>query len=98
MENNRLLVMERPHSTWLHSEVVIKPKDPKLRLCSYIAFTSFTDRSGVQAEHIWVSYRQRGVLVSFNARTREQRCVLNCQDKLRYGMYYTVYDLYLAGV
>lgn len=85
MENNRLLVMERPHNNWLHSEVIIKPKDPKLRLCSYIAFTSFTDTSGVEAEHIWVSYRQRSVLVSFSARNREQRCVINLVDKLRNG-------------
>ena len=85
MENNRLLVLEQANNTWQHSEVIVQPKDPKLRLCSYVAFTSFTDSTGMEAEHVWISYRQRSVLVSFNAQTREQRAILNCANKLKNG-------------
>jgi hypothetical protein len=85
MENNRLLLLEMVQDSWKDSELVVRPKDPKLRLCSYIAFSSFTDNAGLDAQHIWISYRQRNSLVSFNAKTREQRCLLNCAEKLKHG-------------
>ena len=85
MENNRLLIMDRPHGTWHHGEILVKPNDPKIRLCSHVAFTSFTNSLGAESEHVWVSYRQRTVLVSFEAKSREQRCILNCSEKLRHG-------------
>ena len=85
MENNRLLLLERAQDSWEHSELVVRPKDQRLRLCSYIACSSFTDSSGSEVKHIWISYRQRNSLVSFDARTREQRCLLNCADKLKNG-------------
>ncbi len=88
MENNRILIMDKPPgSSWKHSEITIQPKDPRVRLCSHIAFTSFTDSSGVEREHAWVSYRQRSILVSFNAKTREQRGILNCTEKLKTGVF-----------
>lgn len=91
MDNNRLLVMEQPQNALQYSEVVVKPKNPKLKLCSYIAFTSFVDSSGVEVEHIWLTYKQRSVLVSFNARTREQRCILNCAEKLKSGKWHSLH-------
>ena len=88
MENNRLLVLAKyPGENWKDTQLVVKPNDPKIRLCSYIAFTSFTDSSGDVAEHIWITYRQRSVLVSFNAQTRQQRGILNCAEKLKTGMH-----------
>ena len=88
MENNRLLVLAKsPGENWKDTQLVVKPEDPKIHLCSYIAFTSFTDSSGDVAEHIWITYRQRSVLVSFNAQTQEQRGILNCAKKLKIGTY-----------
>ncbi len=83
MENNRLLVMDKYHGTWHHNEIEIKLKDPKIRLCSQVAFTRFINDQRVECEHVWVSYEQQSVLVSLDARKREQRCILNCADMLK---------------
>ena len=83
MENNRVLLLERGTYGWNRKELTADPKDHKLRLCSYIVHTSFTGRNGADLSHIWISYRNRSVLVSFDAKTRKQRCILNCADQLR---------------
>ena len=86
MENNRLLLLQRTaKSSWKHSHLTIDPKEARLRLCSHIAAASFTKESGESARHMWISYRQKSVLVSFDAHTKEQRCILNCADKLKSG-------------
>lgn len=79
MDNNRLLVLEpRRDNSWQYNELAVATHN--LKDCLHIVFTSFTDSSGKQVEHVWMSYNQRSVLVSFNARTREQRYTLNCDD------------------
>ena len=83
MENNRLLLLERQRLGWSKQELVADPKDHKLRLCSYIVYTTFTGKDGSEMNHIWISYRNRSVLVSFDAKSRKQRCILNCADQLR---------------
>ena len=86
MENNRLLLLQRTSRTgWKHSQLVVNPKEARLKLCSHVVCASFTSESGKKERHIWISYRQKSVLVSFNAYTKEQRCILNCADKLRRG-------------
>ena len=83
MENNRILLLERGDYGWKKNELVADPKDHKLRLCSYIVHTTFTGRDGLDLSHVWISYRNRSVLVSFDAKSRKQRCILNCADQLR---------------
>ena len=86
MENNRLLILEKSADSsemWAKSELKVEPGNPKLQLCSYIVHTCFTGRDGRQLSHIWVSYRNRSVLVSFDVKPRSQRCVLNCAETLR---------------
>ena len=83
MENNRVLLLERQQYGWSRKELVADPEDHRLRLCSYIVHTSFTGRDGSELSHVWISYRNRSVLVSFDAKSRKQRCILNCADQLR---------------
>ena len=83
MENNRVLLLERQQYGWSRKELVADPEDHRLRLCSYIIHTSFTGRDGSELSHVWISYRNRSVLVSFDTKTRKQRCILNCADQLR---------------
>ena len=81
MENSTLLLLEQSHNTWRDSHLRVHSRDPTLRPCSYIAFTSFTDSSGEEAEHVWMAFWQSAELVSFDARTKKQRIVLNCSKK-----------------
>ena len=83
MENNRVLLLERQRLGWNKTELVADQKDHKLRLCSYIVHTTFTGKDGSELSHVWISYRNRSVLVSFDAKSRKQRCILNCADQLR---------------
>ena len=85
MDNNRVLVLEKDGSGWRQLEFESDPKDPKLRLCSYIVHANFTGKDGTMQNHVWISYRHRSVLVCWDAKTRQQRTVLNCADKLRNG-------------
>ncbi len=86
MENNRLLLLQRTSKTgWKHSQLTIDPKEGRLRLCSHIVCASFTSESGTKERHMWISYRQKSVLVSFDAHTKEQKHILNCADKLKSG-------------
>lgn len=85
MENNRLLVVRKQDNTWEHSTLIIRPKDPKLRFCYYIAFANFIDSAGTEVERVWISYRHSCSLVSFDARTREQHSILHCHKRIRNG-------------
>ena len=87
MKDNRLWVMknEKASGNWLPSELTITPNDPNLKVTSFIAFTSFTDSTGEEAEHIWASYHRTNALVSFNARSKMQRVVFRCDTKLNAG-------------
>ena len=87
MDNNRVLLLERAELGWKKLEFESDPKDPKLRLCSFIAHASFTARDGKPANHIWISYRQRTFLVSWDAKERKQRAIVNCTNKLKTGKY-----------
>ena len=56
-------------------ELKASPGDLRLKLCSYIVHTSFTSRTtGLECSHTWVSYRNRSLLVGFDALMRKQRC------------------------
>lgn len=83
MDHNRVLVLERHNKQWISDELVATPGDSRLNLCSYIVHTRFTGRTGKECSHVWVSYRNRSLLVGFDAFTRQQRCRLNCADALR---------------
>lgn len=85
MDNNRVLLLERVEWGWKKLEFESDPKDPKLRLCSFIAHASFTARDGNPANHIWISYRQRSLLVSWDAKERKQRAIINCASSLKTG-------------
>ena len=85
LDNNRVLLLEKDGMGWHKLEFQSDPHDSKLRLCSYIAHCCFTSRSGTPQNHVWISYRHRSVLVCWDARNRQQRCILNCAEKLRNG-------------
>ena len=87
MDNNRVLLLEKSGggSGWKKLEFESNPGDSKLRLCSFVAHANFTGKDGSMQNHVWLSYRHRSVLVCWDARTRRQRCTLNCADKLRTG-------------
>lgn len=85
MDNNRVLLLEKSGSGWTKLEYKSDPKDLKLQLCSYIAHACFTGKDGTTENHIWISYRNRSVLVCWDAKTRQQRCILNCATELRNG-------------
>ena len=80
MDDNKLMVLEGGRISWQYSELQIVTHGHNLKDCLHVVFNSFMDKSGKEAEHIWMSYNRRGVMVSFNARTREQRHTLNCDD------------------
>lgn len=86
MDFNRLLVLEKDSKKlWTHSELQARPGDPRLKLCSYISHTVFTGSDGQECSHIWISYRNRSLLLSFDTHTRKQRLTLNCADHLRHS-------------
>ncbi len=87
MDHNRVLLLERQNKQWMQVELESSPGDTKLNLCSYIVHTRFTGRTGMECNHVWVSYRNRSLLVGFDAQTRQQRCRLNCADTLRNSKY-----------
>ena len=78
MDNSQLCLLESDGAGWRSQEVKVNTDDPKLRLCSHIALAHFKDKKGVTQDHIWISYRSRGVLVAWDAVAREQRAVINC--------------------
>lgn len=78
MDNSQLCLMERDGAGWRSQEIKVNTDDPKLRLCSHIALAHFKDKKGVTQDHLWISYRSRGVLVAWDAEAREQRAVINC--------------------
>jgi hypothetical protein len=83
MENNQVLLLENQQSGWSSQKLVVDPEDHRPRLCFYIVHTSFTGRDGLEMSHIWISYQNKSLMVSFDAKTKKQRCILNCADKLR---------------
>jgi len=84
MDHNRILLLERSdQSRWTQTVLQANPGDYRMNLCTFITHTSFTGSDGSECSHVWVSYRNRSLLVGFDAHTREQRCTLNCAEALR---------------
>ena len=83
MENNQVLLLEKQQSGWSRTDLVADPEDHRPRLCFYIVHTSFTGIDGSELSHIWISYQNKSLMVSFDVKTRKQRCILNCADQLR---------------
>ena len=79
MDNSQLCLLEtNGEGRWKSQEIKVNTGDPKLRLCSHIALANFTNTRGVGQNHLWISYRSRGVLVAWNADSRQQLTVVNC--------------------
>jgi serine/threonine protein kinase len=81
MDNSQLCLLERDGGLmWKSQEIKVNTGDPKLRLCSHIALASFVNKRGVGQNHLWISYRSRGVLVAWDANSRQQLAVINCNN------------------
>lgn len=80
LENSQLCLLEQDGAMWKSQEIKVNTGDPRLRVCSHIALASFKDKKGVLQNHLWISYRSRGVLVSWDALSRQQRKVINCNN------------------
>lgn len=77
MDNN-LLIFERECTGWRTEELAIDSKCHDLGLSSHIVHTHFTGETGLDQSHIWVSYYNLSVLISFDVLTQKQRCILDC--------------------
>ena len=81
MDNSQLCLLERDAGLqWKSQEIKVNTGDPKLRLCSHIALASFISKRGAMENHLWISYRSRGVLVVVDASSRQQVAVINCNS------------------
>ena len=82
MDNSQLCLLEsdREGTDWKLQNIVVDTGDSKLRLCSHIALANFKDKRGRQQCHLWISYRSRGVLVAWDASSRQQIAVINCNQ------------------
>ena len=80
LDNSQLCLLEKDGAGWKSQEIKVKTGDPKLRVCSHIALAQFKDKKGAYQSHLWISFRSRGVLVSWDATLRQQRCVVNCNS------------------
>ena len=89
--DQHLLIMKKPGDSWRLSEVEVESKDSRLKQLSKIGFATFTDASGSVVNHIWATYRQKSVLVSFDANTAEQRFILRCDKELRDRKYSCIF-------
>ena len=86
MAENRIFVLEPAgEGRWSKQEFEPSVKDTHLRVCSYITHASFRDRKGVMQNHVWHSYRSKTVLVCWDAKTKQQRHVLDCAKALKAG-------------
>ena len=83
MDHNRILILDYEEKRWIQTELEARPGDPRLNLCSYITNARFTGQTGMECNHVWVSYRNRSIVVCFDALTRSQRCKLDCSEALR---------------
>ena len=83
MEKNKLLIMNKPNKKWCHKEISVDPKNPSLHVLSFIVCAKFINDTKIECDHVWVSYRQRSMLVSFDAKKKKQRCTLDCKELLR---------------
>ena len=81
MDNSQLCLLERDGGlVWKSQEIKVTTGDPKLPRCSHIALASFVNKRGVAQNHLWISYRSRGVLVVWDASSRQQLAVVNCNN------------------
>ena len=89
VDDSQLCLLEREESGWKSQEMKIVTGDPKLRVCSHITLASFKNKRGVQQSYLWISYRSRGLLVAWDASSRKQRALVNCNSfpQLKPGMY-----------
>lgn len=80
LDDSQLCLLERDGAGWKSQAIKVRTGDPKLRLCSHIALASFKDKKRVLQNHLWISYRSRGVLVAWDTSSRQQRAVINCNS------------------
>ena len=80
LDNSQLCLLEKDGSGWKSQEIRVATGDPKLRVCSHIILASFRNKKGVTQNHLWISYRSRGVLVAWDVSSRQQKAVVNCNS------------------
>ena len=86
MAENRIFVVQPTHEgRWQIQEFKPSVKDTNLRVCMYIAHASFHDRHEIMQNYVWHSYRSKTVLVCWDAKTKQQRHVLDCAKALKAG-------------
>ena len=91
MMNNSIFILEKEvshehyfiedednHCTynWKKSEFSVNPSRYHMTNPSHIVHTKFIGRSGSEESHVWISYQRQSILVSFDAETRKQRCII----------------------
>lgn len=82
MDNNTLILLELDSSQWKWSLHTLEATG-YLKYCSHIVCCSFTNEGGKEERHLWVSYRNRGGLISFDTQERKQRCLLSVAQVLK---------------
>ena len=82
-EKNKLLVMNKPLKKWCHKEIMISQQNRNIHISFFIAYTNFMNDSKRECAHVWASYRHRRLLISFDAKTKDQRKILDCAELLK---------------
>ena len=83
--NNQILILKSNHeSTWTEHLYTVEPSNPTLTECSHITCISFSS-SGVEVRHVWISYKLKPFLISFDVFTEKQLSVLDCTQVFSTG-------------
>ena len=73
-----LVVLSKAGGSWNMRELACDPGNEKLKLLAFVVHCEFVGIDGMTQNHIWTSYRQRSVMVSWDACTKKQRNTFDC--------------------
>ena len=78
VDNNQIVVLEHNHeSVWTERMLIIEP-DKTSPTCYHIVYSHFTNSCGEDVKQIWISYKLKPILISFDILNEEHFLSLDC--------------------
>ena len=81
MDNSQLIMLKKQGKGWMMEEPYKVDVKPKGQLFC-ITHTAFSDKDGSTHNHLWMSYRSKGIIVSWDLQRRQYRATV---DTMSFG-------------
>lgn len=79
--NNQILILEHSReTTWEERIMTIEAPGLTLATCCHVVYAYFANSSGEDCKQIWISYKNKPILMSFDVMAEKQLVTADCAE------------------